>query len=205
MVDQAVDYAELDKQRFELVGTQELWQFDLKKPRELAAFAKDRDIYISDARIVKHLWRLGLLRADAVVSPVPICVPSVQFVRKEDGMELYCDMRPVQHRKEGYGGILLTEEPEETHVELYFHSFRLYVLYHIDRIFGTSVLSTQYLTFTEGLVTASRFHLERLDKWTSGEQCASRFEHWNRVAELAIVSEPTAYGKVFHSLIGSPS
>lgn len=159
-----MDYAELDKQRSELVGTSELWQFDLKKPREIAAFARDRDIYIDDADIVKHLWRLGLLRADAVVSPVPICVPSVEFVGKEDGMELYCYMRPVQHRREGYGGTLSTVKPEESHVELYFHPFRLYVLYHVDRAFATSVSSSQYLRFPEGLVTASRSHFERLDK-----------------------------------------
>jgi hypothetical protein len=62
------------------------------------------------------------------------------------------------------------------------------------------ISSTQYLLNPEGLVSLSRGDIERLDHWTSGEQCAQRFEHWNRVAELAIVLEPTAYSGVFHSI-----
>lgn len=193
-------YAELDRQRCELAKSSELWQFSVMKPQRLVSFAKDRDIHIFNARTVEDLWRAGLLRADAVESSATIDVPSLAFVREENGRHLYCDMRPVPHRREGYGGIFSKEEAESSDLELYFHPFRLYVLYHIDRVFGLRCSSTQYLMNPEGFVTGSRLVVEHLNHWTSGEQCAQRFEHWNRIAELAIVLEPTAYGEVFHSL-----
>lgn len=140
-----------------------------------------------------------MLRADAVESTVKIEVPSIVFVGEKNDKLLYCDVRPVQHRKQGYGGIFSKEKTGSGHIELYFHPFRLYVLYHVNRVFGSRFSSTQYLTNPEGFVTGLRLVVEHLDHWTSREQCAQRFEHWNRIAELAIVVEPTAYGKVFHS------
>lgn len=195
-----MNYAELDKQRSELVKAPELWHFDVMKPQKLVSFAKDRDVHIFNARTVENLWRAGLLRADAVVSPVKIEMPSIVFVGEENGTLLYCDARPIQHRKEGYGGIFKTHVSESSDIELYFHPFRLYVLHHVNRVFGSRFSSTQYLTDPEGFVAGLRLVVEHLDHWTSGEQCAQRFEHWNRIAELAIVLEPTAYGEVFHSL-----
>ena len=195
-----MDYAELDRQRCELVKASELWQFDLMKPQKLVSFARDRSIPIFNAHTVEDLFRAGLLRADAVTSAVRIDAPSLTFVGEENGALLYCDMRPIPHRREGYGGIFSKEKAKPSNLELYFHPFRLYVLYHVDRAFRSVISSTQYLLNPEGLVSLSRGEIEHLNHWTSGGQYAQLFEHWNRVAELAIVLEPTAYGGVFHSI-----
>jgi len=168
------------------------------KPEKLLSFVRDRSIHIFDARTIKDLWRAGLVRADAVTSSVRIEVPSLTFVSEENGTFLYCDTRSVPHRTEGYGGVFKKEKAEIGNLELYFHPFRLYVLHHVDRIFRAAVSSTQYLMNPEGLATLSKHHAEQLDRWTSGEQCAERVEYWNRVAELAIIVEPTAYFRVFH-------
>lgn len=194
-----MNYAELDRQRSALVKMSELWQFDVMTPQKLVTFAKDRDIPIFDARTVEDLWRAGLLRADAVASPVKIDVPSLPLVCEKNGASLYCDMRPVPHRRDSYGGILSRENAEPCDLKLYFHPFRLYVLYHINRVFDSRISSTQYLMHPEGLMTASTWVIEHLNRWTAGDRCAQRFEHWNRVAELAIVLEPIAYGDVFQS------
>jgi hypothetical protein len=86
-------------------------------------------------------------------------------------------------------------------VELLFHPFRLYVLYHVDRIFGMLCpTSTQYLLNPEGILTVSKYKIDLLNRSTAEEEFAERFENWNRLAELAIVLEPTAYSAVFHVL-----
>lgn len=64
-----MNYAELDRQRCELVKASELWQFDVMKPHKLVTFARDLSIPIFNAHTVEDLWRAGLLRADAVASP----------------------------------------------------------------------------------------------------------------------------------------
>jgi hypothetical protein len=128
-----MDYAELDRHRCELVKASELWQFDLMKPQKLVPFARDRSIAIFNPRTVEDLWQAGLLRADAITSPVKIEAPSLTFVRKENGTLLYCDTRRIPQRREGYGGIFSKEKAKPGNLELYFHPFRLYVLYHVDR------------------------------------------------------------------------
>lgn len=195
-----MDYSELDRQRCELAKTSELWQFDLMNPQKLVRFAKDRDVRIFNAGTIEALWHVGLLRADAVKTALKIDVPSLSLVAEKNGSFFYCDTRSVPTRAEGYGGAFSKKQPELDDIELYFHPFRLYVLYHVHRVFGSNISSTQYLLKPEGFADLSRHEIELLDGWSSGEQCAERFEHWNRIAELAIVLEPTAYGSVFHSI-----
>ncbi len=194
-----MDYSGLNRQRCELVKASELWQFALMNPEKLVQFAKDRDVRIFNADTIKALWNVGLLRADAVKTAKKIEMPSLSFVAEENGSFFYCDTRPVPARAEGYSGVFSKKPPELNGLELYFHPFRLYVLHHIHRVFGSNISSTQYLLNPEGLISLSGREIELLDSWSSSEQCAERFEHWNRIAELAIVLEPAAYGKVFHA------
>jgi hypothetical protein len=53
------------------------------------------------------------------------------------------------------------------------------------------------------MTTVSMLNIDFFNQWTAGNEFAERFEHWNRVAELAIVLEPTAYSAVFHVMRGS--
>jgi len=195
-----MDYAVLDGVRCELVGANELWQFDLMKPQKVVQFAKDHRISIFNENTVKGLWRAGLLRADAIASPSKIEVPGLILAGEENGTFLYCDVRPVPHRPEGYGAIFSREGTDLGELTLYFHPFRLYVLYHAARVFDATITATQYLQSPQALLSLSARHVEHLDHWTSTPQCAERFDYWNRVSELAIVLEPAAYRKIFHSI-----
>lgn len=195
-----MDYVELDKQRRELATSPEVWQFDLLSPQKMVQFAKDRAISIFNADTMESLWHSGLLRADVVNSSSPLDIPSLDCVLQEDDTFIYCDARPVLHRPEGYGGAFEHDEHKATNIKLYFHPFRLYLLYHVNRVFSSAIASTQYLLNPHGLVTLSEHSIEQLNHWTSSAQCAERFEHWNRVAELAIILEPSAYGSVFQSV-----
>lgn len=158
-------------------------------------------INIFAGRTVEDLWQVGLLRADVITSSAVIEKPALTLVDEENGTLLYCDRRPVPHRPEGYGGVFRKNEVAHCDLTLYFHPFRLFVLYHVIRVFRSSITATQYLSNPEVLITLSRrYHIESLDHWTSSEQCAQCFEYWNRVSELAIVLEPAAYNDVFQSV-----
>lgn len=195
-----MDYEKLATQRYELASALELWQFDLLIPKKLCQFAKDRGVPGFNAGTVTDLWRVGLLRADLITAGSKLELPSLELVSEDNGLFAYCDMRQVEHRAQGYGGTLPGTEAESYSLKLLFHPFRLYVLYHIDRVFRSNTSSTQYLLNPEGLISLEKRSIDFLNRWTSGKEFAERFEHWNRTAELAIVLEPTAYKAVFHAI-----
>lgn len=198
------DYEKLAAQRSEVATSPELWQFDLLTPQKLFQFSKDRGIPVLNADTITDLWRVGLLRSDLVVASKKLEIASLEFISKENGFLTYCDKRKVEHRAQGYGGSIVMGEASEASefesLELLFHPFRLYVLYHIDRVFRSYSASTQYLLNPEGMITVSKHSIDLLNRWTSGKEFAERFERWNRVAELAIALEPTAYSDVFHAM-----
>lgn len=195
-----MDFAQLDEHRRALSKGHELWQFNLLKPQGLLQFVRDRGINLFNEETVKGLWHAGLLRADVVVSPAKLKMPSLTLAAEEHGTMYYCDERRVAHRPGGYGGILSQAQKSDLDVELYFHPFRLYVLYHVERVFQSRTTPTQFLLNPDGLVRLAQSDIEDLTRWTSGEKCAELFERWNRIAELAIVLEPVTYSYVFQSV-----
>jgi len=195
-----MNYEKLATQRYELASAPELWQFDLLTPQELCQFSKDRGVPAINTETVTDLWRVGLLRSDLIMARSKLEMPSIELVSEENGLFTYCDKRQVEHRAQGYGGIIARRESDSDCLELLFHPFRLYVLYHINRVFRSKSSSTQYLLNPEGLINLANHDIAFLNRWTSGKEFAERFEHWNRTAEFAIVLEPTMYETVFHAI-----
>jgi hypothetical protein len=195
-----MDYAPLDRIRSELVKARNLWQFDLMSASKTVEFANDRKIPLFNPDTVRSLWRVGLLRADLVTSDRPIDVPSLNLITKEDDTYFFCDTRPVPHYSEGLAGSFASVPTDSEDVEIFFHPFRLYVLYHISRVFRVSATATQYLQYPEGLLKIADRHIKFLNEWTASTQCSERFEYWNRTAELAIASEPISYEKIFRTV-----
>jgi hypothetical protein len=189
---------QLEDLRRQLTKSSELYHFDLLKPSRLQDFVTRRGINLAGRDTVINLWRSGLLRADVVVSRTELNDPSFKLISSNGDERIYCDERPVQHRIDGYGGIF-SKESHLPDVDLHFHPFRLFALYHIVRVFKLNVCSTQYLLNPEGFQRLFEFERSQLDQWTSSQACADRFEYWNRVCEYAIALEPSSYAKVYHS------
>lgn len=195
-----MDFERLAAQRYALAKVPELWQFELLTAQQIYRFARDRDIEIFNADTVTELWRVGLLRADLIRAKKKLEIPSLELVSEENGLFTYCDKRQVEHRAQGYAGLFSKTKPKLDDPDLLFHPFRMYVLYHINRVFRSNTTSTQYLLDPEGLVNLAKRHIDILNRWTSGQEFAERFEYWNRTAEFAIVLEPTTYAEVFHTI-----
>lgn len=141
-----MDNEKLAQLRCDLVSMPELWQFDLLTPQRLWQFSKDRGVPVFMAETVTSLWRVGLLRADLITSRSMLETPNLELVFEESGQFVYCDMRQVEHRAEGYGGIIGKTESESDDLELLFHPFRMNVLEKIDHTFRSTTSSIQYLS-----------------------------------------------------------
>ncbi len=190
----------LNALRIELVKSAEIWQYDLLNPTKFWQFAKDRNIGIYNAQTINDLWRIGLLRADLIRSTDIIKLPGVELASQDGGTNVYCDNRQVEHREGGYGGAISNGLPILGDLEIYFHPFRLYVLYHIARVFDLEVNATQFLVYPHGYEKISNIHIEHLDRWTKSEQFVDRFNYWNSLAELAILLEPIVWKEVFNTI-----
>lgn len=156
----------------------------------LARLAKDRALGSFSSEDIVGLWRIGLLRADLVRTDHPIESTGItQLSKAADGTVLQLDSRPIEHRVQGYGGALKQGIQVDGEVELWFHPFRAYVLFHVQRTLKLETTDTQYLIYPDGIETvAARIRVE-LDRWTSSEAFCERFDHWNLTAELAMLCE----------------
>lgn len=163
----------------------------------LHELARQFGVHLFDAEVVRNLWSLGLLRADQVSASVAQQRSELTSVREVGGEVMYCDDRSPAHRQDGYAGAF--KDLNENDVKLLFHPFRVHVLYHVQRVFKSDAIATQYLSFGEGLVKAAERQIESLNYWTSSESFANRFDEWNQFCELAIVLEPLFYDQVFGS------
>lgn len=184
--------------RFALATAPELWQYELLSARQMGVFASKLGVEVSDQETILGLWRVGLLRADLVVSDVQIAVPGLTTTKRLRRLNTYLDHRCIHHRPSGFGGIL-AEAPEIAgNSEPWFHPFRLYILYHIERIFKTSATCTQYLNWPDGITALAKRQIAHFDEWTAKREASERFDYWNMISELAIALEPLAYPKIHH-------
>ena len=180
-----------------MASSPELWQADLLAPGRLLTFARDRDIKIFNLETIEHLWQVGLLRADLVTSKRLIKVPLLDHIgRNDEGRNIYLDARNPKRRPKGYGGSFPKRRPRKD-IDLYFHRFRFYIFYHINRVFSFKGSSTQYLLYPEDYERATKHWLQTLDRWSSDQKFCEMFDKWNLTAEAAIVFDPVAYNKVF--------
>lgn len=194
-----MDDIKLKGLRSQLAENPELWHFKLLSPQQLEAFARDRGVSLGhDA--VELLWRAGLLRCDLLISRAELAGSPLELVCEENGHFQYCDSRRLPHQPEGFGGVLSTPEIADIPGELFFHPFRIFVLYHISRVFRFQPSSTQYLRYPKGLCNLAKRHVEMLDSGSSKAPFAQRLEHWNTIAEFSIVLEPMWYRRVFHEV-----
>lgn len=134
---------------------------------------------------------MGLLRADLICADRDMDTPGLKLLELGDhGSKKYLDTRVIRHRSQGHGGSLQATDKSFDDVELWFHPFRLLVLFHVQRTLKVTTTNTQYLVYPEGVLTVAKEVLKALHHWTSSEAFSERFDHWNTTAELSMACEP---------------
>lgn len=146
---------------------------------------------------VLHLWHEGLLRADLVVSAVPLDEEAFQKV--PDRVDWYIDVRPAVSPDRPWSEILANASLPDKRVQPLFHPYRFAMMV---------VLSETLRVRAPGMMRL--YNLARLAEWLEGrvvpregEQSSPHFsESWEALqtwCELAVVLEPTMFSQVFRS------
>lgn len=189
----------LDQIRVEVLHNFTNWRRRLLSPEALAKLAKDLGLGWFSASDVTGLWKLGLLRADFVLSDAPIEYPGLDRLEgiAEENEYAYCDCRRIEHRPKGYGSTLQDHDSLSVDDSLAFHPFRVYVLHHVERTLKIGTSSMQFLNYEPGIFNIARSVQESNQHWTSSLEFGERFHYWNEIAETAAVVEPITYGVVF--------
>ncbi|TCS33104.1 hypothetical protein EDC30_11845 [Paucimonas lemoignei] len=200
----------LERMRAEVVLGFANWRQRLLTPEALAKLAKDLGLGWFSAAEITGLWKIGLLRADLVMSDGPIDDWGLSRIEGvSEGFEYtYCDFRRISDRPEGYGSALLNHEKGPLENSLAFHPFRVYVLHHVKRTLRIGTSSMQYLVYQPGISNVVQHLQEGAQRWTSSIEFGERFHYWNQIVETAAVVEPVTYDIVFRDRepqpIGAP-
>jgi hypothetical protein len=181
----------------------DIFQMDFLDEGSLASFARDRGVQFWEDD-VKTLWQLKLLQADLVTSERKLrCAGLMQLGLHGSTQHLYADERRPRRRTKGWNESLASLSAYPSEVRLYFHPFRYYVLYHLDRMLKLNIAPIQ-------MMSAGRYPsvlhrgIKNFEKWSSRPEFTEHINLWNNIVSLCVASEPCTYEHVFHSLKHPP-
>jgi hypothetical protein len=165
--------------------------------KELADFVTKRGLPIYSEGHINHLWKLGLLRADLIVSHQEVEETGVVFLEKEGDTFLYADARVPQILQDSQSLSLKEAQTISPTLEILFHPFRFAVLHCIGlpviRISSMQILCPQ-------LYRAQ----EEMEFWRqiiqSTEKNFYSTPYWNDVVSLLVATEPCFYERIFEHL-----
>lgn len=178
----------------------DIWQMKFLSDRDLASFANRRGltIWFDD---VRRLWQLGLLRADLVASTGKLPLLGLIEVGSDDqGRYLYADERNPRRRKKGWAGSASNLKALHSGVDFYFHPFRFYVLYHIDRILRLNIHPRQMLVSVERYPKLLDRAISHFQKWSADAEFLDHVCKWNEITALCVATEPCVYERIFNVL-----
>ncbi len=182
-----------------------IWQMRFLNVNDLARFCSDRGLSNFGEEGITRLWQLGLLKADLVESDKEFILAGlVDRGTDRYGRHIYSDERQLLQRSEGWGDALKTLNPLRDDVELLFHPFRYYILYHFNRALGLHISKMQMFN-QQGYPRLLEWNLSSFNHLSVSDQFVSRIKLWNDTASLCIVTEPCTYIRIFHHIRYDPS
>ena len=123
-----------------------IWQMNFLNADKFASFGHDRGLASFNEKDVTQLWQLGLIKADLITSRSKLSlVGLVDRGTDRYGPYLYSDERQLPRRLRKWKNARKNLKPLQEGVELLFHPFRYYVLYHLDRVLGLHSSKMQML------------------------------------------------------------
>lgn len=109
----------------------------------------------------------------------------------------YIDRREVRSRSKGWGSAAFNLSTIYKDVELYFHPFRYYVLYHLVRMLRFNIHPLQFIYSHEKIPELANLVTDRLLRWSKQKGFAIKINEWNEAARISILLEPVSYQSVF--------
>lgn len=184
---------------------QRIWQMNFLNASELASFGHKRGLASFGKRDVIQFWQLGLMKADLILSHKKLSQIGLTH-RGIDryGLHIYSDERQLPRRIKSWKNVRKNLKPLREGVELLYHPFRYYVLYHINKELDLHIAKMQML-YQDGFARVMDWSLSSFNNWTGSEQFRSTIRKWNDIATLGVITEPCAYQRIFHSIKYDPA
>jgi len=180
-----------------------MWQMRFLDAKKLSRLCTDRALNVSaSGDDVEHLWQLGLLRADVVVSSEELNIEGLVFVGREGSESyLYADSRRVSQRPEGWIGSTIGLERVPQAIEPLFHPFRYYVVHNLLGRFVPSISPLSILKVKD-VAAYEKFvgWLQRFEEYSASPAFVHHVEQWNDVVALTVMTEPVTSQRVFQRL-----
>lgn len=177
-----------------------IWQMDFLNADKLASFSHDRGAPYFNEKDIIQLWQLGLLKADLITSPRKLRLVGLTHHGIDlNGLHMYSDERQLPRRKGGWENARKPLKPLQEGMELLFHPFRFYVLYHIGLMLDLRASSMQML-LQENYPRLLEISLTAFNRFSRTDNFIANINKWNDFASLVILTEPCFYERIFHSL-----
>lgn len=189
--------------RRKTVTNSEIAQQEFLTQSKFSNYCKDYGLSLVSVRNIEAMWWHGLLQADLVCSSEHIDMVGLELIENNAGVYTFADNRTVPVIKD-WGGCLTEKIEDEIKTKLYFHPFRLYAMYHIQRIFSYNLSPIQHLLNNEGAKTVENFHNDRFEDSNTRSIISEKITKINNAITLAVFCEPYAYSKVYNKIKISP-
>lgn len=179
---------------------QDLWQLKFLHLSKFSDFIGERNFFSYNKESIKILWKIGLLRSDFIYSKRKLNYVGLYFVaRDEKGKYVYADRRAIK-RRERLTDIAERELVIPPWIDLRFHPFRYYLITHLDRILRINIHPLQLLISSGGISRIAARKIKRYKKLSNkmNPMIFNRLEFWHDITELAIVTEPCVYERIFN-------
>jgi len=122
-----------------ILENDDIWQMDLQDPSGLYAFANDRGVIFWEDHIVK-LWQLGWIRADIIRSQNKVNLEGIELIGKDnDGVHYFSDSRLLGMVNPDLEVALQALEDLPPDLKLFFHPFKFFVIYEIQRVIRITI------------------------------------------------------------------
>jgi len=165
--------------------------------KELADFVTKRGLPIYSEGDINYLWKLGLLRADLIVSHQEVEEAGFIFLEQEGDTFLYADARVPQTLQDTPSLSLKEVQAVSPTLEIFFHPFRFAVLHCIGlpiiHISPMHILCPQLY----GVQKEMEFWQQMIQ---SDEKDFYSTPYWNDVVSLLVATEPCFYERIFEHL-----
>jgi hypothetical protein len=176
----------------------DIWQMKLLTASDLAQFSEKRGLSLFEGSDLTRLWQLGLLRTDLIKSPEKFQHPGiVEHGKDNDDWYIYADERSFPLQPVDWEGEIEKLEVLSPDLEILFHPFRYYVLFHFEQNL-LRVKKLQHTRFPSKYISIP--DTDSFVSWSHSEHFVPQVRQWNDSVSLVVIAEPCAYGRIIHSL-----
>jgi hypothetical protein len=174
-----------------------IWQMGFVSDHELARIASARGLMsLAWGDYIKRLWQLGLLRADLIESSEKVDIYGLNLVGQDLGNYYYSDDRELLQEDNGFGDAIARLPQFPSGMKLYFHPFRYYVFYQLDRILDLNISPLQTL-ISQRYPQLLEAELLEFQRWSTSADFPRLINYWNDIVSLTVAAEPSTFTKVF--------